>query len=92
MELSRERPNLLGGDCFRVTLVGIRHVSPPMPMSHARLALFLRNDFPFFEASFASALLGGYAVPVNWHLTGDEAGYINGQNILLDGGTFPGTM
>ncbi len=40
------------------------------------VALFLRNDFPFFEASFASALLGGYAVPVNWHLKGDEAGYI----------------
>ena len=40
------------------------------------IALFLRNDFAFFEASFASALLGGYAVPVNWHQKGDEAGYI----------------
>ena len=40
------------------------------------VALMLRNDFPFFEASFASALLGGYAVPVNWHLAGDEAGYV----------------
>ncbi|MEO8559420.1 MAG: acyl-CoA synthetase [Rhodospirillales bacterium] len=40
------------------------------------VALMLRNDFAFFEASFASALLGGYAVPINWHLKGDEAGYI----------------
>ncbi len=40
------------------------------------VALMLRNDFAFFEASFASALLGGYAVPINWHLTGEEAGYI----------------
>src|SRR6185369_17048870 len=40
------------------------------------VALMLRNDFAFFEASFASALLGGYAVPINWHLKGDEAGYV----------------
>ena len=40
------------------------------------LALFLRNDFAFFEASFAANALGAYAVPLNWHLRADEAGYI----------------
>jgi long-chain acyl-CoA synthetase len=40
------------------------------------VALFMRNDIAFFEASFASALLGGYAVPLNWHLKGAEANYI----------------
>jgi long-chain acyl-CoA synthetase len=40
------------------------------------IALFLRNDFAFFEVSFAASLLGAYAVPVNWHYTPDEAGYV----------------
>src|SRR5438128_8400580 len=40
------------------------------------LALHLRNDFEFFEASQAAARLGAYATPVNWHFTADEAGYI----------------
>src|SRR5258706_11010152 len=40
------------------------------------LALYLRNDFEFFEASLAASRLGAYATPVNWHSTADEAGYI----------------
>jgi long-chain acyl-CoA synthetase len=40
------------------------------------VALFLRNDIPFFEASFAASALGAYAVPINWHFKADEAGYI----------------
>lgn len=40
------------------------------------IALMLRNDFAFFEAAFAAAHLGAYAVPVNWHFTTEEAGYI----------------
>lgn len=40
------------------------------------VALILRNDFPFFEASFAAAALGAYPVPINWHFRADEAGYI----------------
>jgi long-chain acyl-CoA synthetase len=40
------------------------------------IALYLRNDFPFFEASFAAGLLGAYPVPVNWHYTEDEARYL----------------
>src|ERR1700756_1783186 len=40
------------------------------------IALYLRNDFAFFEASFAAGLLGAYPVPVNWHYTEDEARYL----------------
>jgi long-chain acyl-CoA synthetase len=40
------------------------------------VAVMLRNDFPFFEASAAAGALGAYPVPVNWHFTVDEAGYI----------------
>ncbi len=40
------------------------------------IALFLRNDFPFFEASMAAGILGAYPTPVNWHATPEEARYI----------------
>jgi long-chain acyl-CoA synthetase len=40
------------------------------------IALLLRNDLAFFEAAFGAAHLGAYAVPVNWHFTAEEAGYI----------------
>jgi len=40
------------------------------------VALYLRNDIPFFEASFAAGLLGAYPTPVNWHYTEDEARYL----------------
>ncbi|WP_337188567.1 acyl-CoA synthetase [Phenylobacterium sp.] len=40
------------------------------------VALYLRNDFPFFEASGAAGLLGAYPTPVNWHYTPDEAAYL----------------
>lgn len=40
------------------------------------IALFLRNDLPFFEASTAAGLLGVYPTPVNWHATPEEARYI----------------
>ena len=40
------------------------------------IALYLRNDFPFFEASAAAGLLGVYPTPVNWHATATEAKYI----------------
>src|SRR5262249_51335388 len=40
------------------------------------VALMLRNDFAFFEASGAAGSLGAYPVPVNWHFTVEEAGYI----------------
>ena len=40
------------------------------------VALVLRNDVAFFEAALGAALIGAYAVPVNWHFTAEEAGYI----------------
>ncbi len=40
------------------------------------VALLLRNDFAFFEASFAAQAVGAYAVPINWHLAPDEVAYI----------------
>ncbi len=40
------------------------------------VALFLRNDIAAFEAAGAAALIGAYAVPINWHLAAEEAGYI----------------
>jgi long-chain acyl-CoA synthetase len=40
------------------------------------VALVLRNDVPFFEASYAAQLLGAYCVPVNWHGTAPEIGYV----------------
>jgi long-chain acyl-CoA synthetase len=40
------------------------------------VALVLRNDLAFFEAVLGAVYIGAYAVPVNWHFTADEAGYI----------------
>src|SRR4029078_4108011 len=40
------------------------------------LALMLRNDFATFEVNIAAGQLGAYAVPINWHFTPEEAGYI----------------
>lgn len=40
------------------------------------VALLLRNDIAFFEASYALAALGAYAVPVNWHFQGDEIAHV----------------
>src|SRR5580698_1084201 len=40
------------------------------------VAVYLRNDFPFLEASIAAGLVGAYPVPVNWHYTEDEARYL----------------
>ena len=40
------------------------------------IALMLRNDFAFFEVTAAAALLGAYAVPLNWHSVTEEALYV----------------
>ena len=40
------------------------------------VAVYLRNDFAFLEASFGAGLVGAYPVPVNWHYTEDEARYL----------------
>jgi long-chain acyl-CoA synthetase len=40
------------------------------------IAVMLRNDFPFFEASYAAQRLGAYCVPVNWHGKAPEITYV----------------
>jgi long-chain acyl-CoA synthetase len=40
------------------------------------VAILMRNDIPFLEASLAAVRLGAYAVPINWHFKPDEVGYI----------------
>ena len=40
------------------------------------VALILRNDFPYLEASLACQQLGAFAVPINWHGKTEEVAYI----------------
>src|ERR1700732_3812829 len=40
------------------------------------IGVVLRNDFPFFEASYAAQRLGAYSVPVNWHGKTQEIAYV----------------
>lgn len=40
------------------------------------VAILMRNDIAFLEATYAAATLGAYAVPINWHLKPDEIRYI----------------
>jgi len=40
------------------------------------VALLLRNDIAFLEATFGASLLGAYPVPVNWHFKQTEIQYI----------------
>jgi long-chain acyl-CoA synthetase len=50
------------------------------------VALLLRNDFATFEVNMAAGQLGVYAVPINWHFTPEEAGYIladSGAKVLV---------
>ncbi len=39
------------------------------------IALLLRNDFAFLEASLAAGQIGAYATPVNWHNSPPEAAW-----------------
>lgn len=40
------------------------------------VALMLRNDFAFIEATSAAQRLGAYAVPINWHFKAEEVRHI----------------
>jgi long-chain acyl-CoA synthetase len=40
------------------------------------VALMLRNDFPFLEATFAAGRLGAHCVPINWHFLAAETEHI----------------
>ena len=41
-----------------------------------RVAIVLRNEIAFCEASMAAGLAGAVPVPVNWHWTGDDLAYL----------------
>src|ERR1044071_5649299 len=76
----------------RAILSGDRELSQPQLLENAAraatglaelgisaedtVAIMLRNDFPFFEASMAANLLGAHAVPINGHFREEEDGYI----------------
>lgn len=40
------------------------------------VALLLRNDFAFLEATHAANMIGAYAVPLNWHASACEIAYM----------------
>lgn len=40
------------------------------------VAILMRNDIAFLEASLAASQLGAYAVPLNWHFTAAELAYV----------------
>jgi len=40
------------------------------------VALMLRNDIAFVEASLAANAVGAFAVPINWHFQSEETGHI----------------
>src|ERR1700709_2206800 len=46
------------------------------------VCILMRNDIAFIETAYAVALLGAYAVPVNWHFKPEEIAYV-----LQDSGT-----
>src|SRR3954462_13950139 len=43
------------------------------------VALLLRNDIAFLEASLGCAVLGANPVPINWHWRDEEVGYLLGD-------------
>ncbi len=50
------------------------------------VALLMRNDIAFLEASLAATHVGAYAVPISWHSTPSEVAYIledSGAKILV---------
>jgi long-chain acyl-CoA synthetase len=40
------------------------------------VAILMRNDIAFMEVSYATQMLGAYAVPINWHFKAEEIDYI----------------
>ena len=40
------------------------------------VAILMRNDIAYLEASYAVMTLGAYAVPINWHFKAEEITYV----------------
>lgn len=50
------------------------------------VGIFMRNDIHFMTANHAANYVGAYAVPINWHLAGEELTYIlndSGARVLV---------
>jgi long-chain acyl-CoA synthetase len=50
------------------------------------VAIMLRNDFPFIEASMAANIVRAHAVPINWHFQAEEVEYLlrdSGAKVLV---------
>lgn len=50
------------------------------------VGIFMRNDIHFMTANHAANYVGAYAVPINWHLAGEELTYIlndSGAKVLV---------
>jgi long-chain acyl-CoA synthetase len=58
------------------------------------VALFLRNDLAFYEATGAAARVGAYVAPLNWHATEAEALYLfancGAKAIIIHADLLPG--
>ena len=79
----RDKPRVLSGDRELTHTQLLDHVARAAAGfsdlgvgGEDTVAIMLRNDFPFFEATIAANSLGAHAVPVNWHFQADETAYI----------------
>ncbi len=43
------------------------------------VCILMRNDLVFIEVTYAVMLIGGYAVPINWHFKPEEVAYVVGD-------------
>ncbi|MES2072047.1 MAG: acyl-CoA synthetase [Pseudomonadota bacterium] len=76
-------PSIIAGDRQRLISDIQRHAAQAATGLQALgvgdddvVALLLRNDFAFFEATLAAGLIGAYATPINWHATVAETEYV----------------
>jgi long-chain acyl-CoA synthetase len=50
------------------------------------VCILMRNDITLVEVTYAVMLIGGYAVPINWHFKPDEVAYVvsdTGTGVLI---------
>jgi long-chain acyl-CoA synthetase len=76
-------PGLISGERYlpydRMRAAAMRAASGFTQLGVGRgdaVALLMRNDFPYIEATMAAALVGAYAVPLNWHGSAEEIAYL----------------
>ena len=76
-------PSIIAGDRQRLISDIMQHAAQAAAGFRALgageddvIALLMRNDFGFFEASLAAGMIGAYATPINWHATAAETEYV----------------